>query len=62
MFDSYLLKGALVALYLSDMETMSAKAASAEDAASYPEFAAGMAHGAVDFDWKSYPVTTSTGY
>ena len=60
MFDSYLVKGALVAFYLSDKEKVSAKDTIPEDtgpedtvpgdtvpddAAPYPEFAAAMANG-----------------
>ena len=64
MFQSYLLRGALVALAISDKESHHVKAAatSAEDIANYPEYAEAMLHGIADFDWKSYPVTTSTGY
>lgn len=63
MFQSYLLRGALVALALSEKDSMYVEAVtSPEDLANYPEYAAAMDHGNLDFEWKSYPVTTDTGY
>ena len=60
MFQSSLLKGALCALTLLEITTKAAT--SLEDSAKFVDFAAVMAIEGINYEWKSHPVTTDTGY
>lgn len=56
MFSSTILKGALCALAVMDMQVEAAT--SADDIAQYGDFAAVMSIEGFNYEWKSYPITT----
>ena len=61
MFQSALLRGALVALSVID-NLVEADALNADDITNYPDIAEAIAHAEADFNWVSQPVVTSSGY
>ena len=61
MFQSALLRGALVALAVID-NLVEADALNPDDLTNYPIIAEAMAHGNDNFDWVAHPVVTSSGY
>lgn len=61
MFQSALLRGALVALAVID-NLVEADALNPDDPTNFPSIAEAMAHGNDNFDWVSHPVVTSSGY
>lgn len=60
MFHSYLLKGALCALALIELQARAET--SPDDIAAYPEIAEAMATSGHNFEWSSHTLTTETGY
>ena len=62
MFQSALLRGALVALSIIDKMLVKGDALNPNDLISYQIFADAMAPYNLDYDWESMPVTTATGY
>ena len=61
MFQSALLRGALVALAIFD-KMVKADALNPDDPINYQVFANTISVYNLDYDWQSYPVTTGTGY
>lgn len=61
MFQSALLKGALVALAVLE-KLVEGDALNPDDIVNFPDFADAITHGDLEFDWVSHPVVTLNGY